>query len=103
MCSLRTVCLQSCSCRGTGPTPGHTWPDKLQYCAINAVNTDHIPSVLCGGSLGGTLARLAVRVAPPPGLALVASLAAVALLAQAVAEALGADLLGGAAGITTTR
>ena len=66
-------------------------------------NSDHRPSVLCGGSLGGTLAWLAVWVAPPAGLALVAPLAAVALLAQAVAEALGADLLGGAAGITTTR
>ena len=63
----------------------------------------HRPSVLCGGSLAGALAGLAVGVAPPAGLALVAPLSAVSLLAQTVAQTLGADLLSGAAGVTTTR
>ena len=63
----------------------------------------HRPSVLCGGTLAGTLAGLAVGVAPPAGLALVTPLAAVSLLAQTVAQTLGADLLSGAASVTTTR
>ena len=66
-------------------------------------NAGDRPSVLCGGSLAGTLAGLAIGVSPPAGLALVAPLPAVSLLAQAVAKTLGADLLSGAAGVTTTR